>query len=210
MSSVRLCIKDKKRRISGETHGGCAIRIACSINEKTKSIESLLDASKKLGKADHFYLRGKFDGDRMDPVTKKTTEHNDFWMRDLTVEELERLVPYYCETPIDAGLIIIDIPNKKIISEQDYDQIYYKGFQPYHNGLYLESKNYKSYQIPLDWKIIDHGKPVEKQKSLYAALKYISLSFDESVKIDGKTVTSEQLKKMLMQEWVKEKVFPML
>ena len=161
MSLLRVYIKDKDgKEISFVVHYGMGCRLVSAINETTEDFKSLL-------KSAYEFDRGIYEIEKcMDNEINYRSELEFAKKHGLNYVMLK---PKPSKEPIDAGIIEIYFPEKKIISNQSGDYVCHKGVRETwgYTGPHLDVGRFKKFRIPDEWLIID---------------KYL---FDKPIKIEG-------------------------
>jgi hypothetical protein len=157
MSELRVYVKDNNRKeLSFVVHYGMGCRLASAINEKASDFESLL-------KSAYEFDRGIYDINAcMDNEENYRAEAEFARKHGLSYIPFR---PRPSREPIDAGIIEIYFPEKKIVSNQSGDYICHKGVRETwgYTGSHLDVGRFKQFSIPESWIIIDKyffGKPI--------------------------------------------------
>jgi hypothetical protein len=158
MSDLRVYVMDKDgKEVSFVVHYGMGCRLVSAINESTDSFDLLL-------KSAYDFDRGIYDiGKCMDNEENYGAEVE--YAKRLGINYVT-LKPKASKEPVDAGIIEIYFPQKKIISNQSGDYICHRGVRETwgYTGDHLDVGRFKRFSIPESWVIIDKcffGKPVE-------------------------------------------------
>lgn len=158
MSDLRLYVNDKDgKEMSFVVHYGMGCRLVSAINENTDDFNSLL-------KSAHEFDRGIYDiwccKDNEENYKSELEFAKKYGFNYITFK------PKPNKEPIDAGIIEIYFPEKRIVSDQSGDYICHRGVRETwgYTGPHLDVGRFKRFSIPEEWTIIDRyffGKPVK-------------------------------------------------
>lgn len=158
MSYLRVYVMDKDgKEMSFVVHYGMGCRLVSAINEGTSNFNLLL-------KSAYEFDRGIYDIMKcMDNEENYKAEVE--FAKKLGLDYVA-LKPKPSKEPVDAGIIEVYFPEKKIISNQSGDYICHKGVRETwgYTGNHLDIGMFKRFTIPESWIIIDKyffGRPVE-------------------------------------------------
>ena len=169
MSDLRLYVKGKNgKEYSFVVHYGMGCRLVSAINKDTNDFNSLLKSAYEFGRGIHDIWECEDNEENYNLELEFAKKHGFSYVA---------FKPKPNREPVDAGIIEIYFPEKRIVSNQSGDYICHRGVRETwgYTGNHLDVGRFKRFRIPDDWTIIDEyffNKPVKIEGELDKLLEH--------------------------------------